>query len=108
MKKITYEILVWIGAEQSSRDIGYFEIVKGKPHGALEYFQDMHKQAIDDRDDGMPYISVRKYNGEDCYEYGDGGRNAGFDGEFNRLPKYVQQAIKPLVEYQKTIDYTID
>ena len=109
MPKINYEIIIWIGASNSSRDIGYFDISNAKPHAeALEYFQDSYRQAIEDNDDGYPYISVKKWlnEGEDCIEYGDGGVAVGWDGEFDDLPKFVRSSIQPLIDLQKTIEYS--
>jgi len=107
--KVNYEIIIWIGASNSSRDIGYFDISNAKPHAeALEYFQDSYRQAIEDGDDGYPYISIKKWinDGDDVVEYGNGGVSVGWDYDFDDLPKFVKTSIAKLVEFQKTIEYS--
>jgi len=103
--KTEYEIVIWIGCEESTRDINYFDVTSKKQNlEALEWFQEMAKESIENNESGMPYFSVYKWIGTDQYEYGD-SLNGGYCGVFSDLPKYVQMAIKPLINFQNTITY---
>ncbi len=105
MRLIQYEIIVWVGCTQSIRSINWFDITDSKPHlEALEWFQEMAKESIEEEEDGLPYFSVYKYVGENRLEYGDGGPLL-YDGGYTDLPKYVQKSIEPLIEFQNTLEY---
>tara|TARA_R100001480_G_scaffold150488_1_gene151196 strand:+ start:292 stop:687 length:396 start_codon:yes stop_codon:yes gene_type:complete len=104
-KSIEYELLVWIGCYSQVRSIGYFDITNSKSmRDALDYFKESHKTSIEENEDGRPYVSVYKWIEDTNYEYGD-SVEGGYWDTFNALPKYIQKLIKPLLEYQSTIEY---
>lgn len=104
-----YEIIIW------AFEVMWFDIKKGstKPNlQALEWFKQEHKLAIEQGRDSMPYMTVKEYieNGKDSFctywtrvfEYGDHS----CDYNLEDLPKYVQNQIAPLIEYDRSIDHS--
>lgn len=98
-----YEIILWAGeSEQSTEGL---ELVKGstKPHlEALNWFKHMHQQAIEDKAEGNPYMTVYKWiDDNDPIDFGD---YSWCDADFTDLPQYVQKQIAPLIEYDRSIN----
>jgi len=103
--KTAYVIVLWIGSNDPSLDVEYFELSDTKK--ALEHFKYMIEQSEEYRnanpeDNGMPYMSIQKWNEETGYfvEYGNG--TFLFDDDYCSLPKYVQKKCSALIEYDRS------
>lgn len=108
MRNVEYELVVWVGCQSIHRGVWHFPITNNAKgvesmKRALKHLKEDHRIAVEHKEDGMPYISVYKWVDSDLHEYGD--QDGAFDDTFDKLPKYVQKLIKPLLEYQSTIEY---
>lgn len=102
--KTAYLIVLWIGSNDPSLDVCYFELTDAKK--ALDQFKYMVEQSTEYRnanpeDSGLPYMSIQKWNEETGYfvEYGNG--TFSFDDDYSRLPKYVQKKCRYLIDYDR-------
>lgn len=109
MKRIYYEILLWVGSSCPDIEVEHFEIDEASE--ALKKYKEnlaiAKKYRIENPDDaGLPYISIRKYIYFDFEEYGDGTYL--FDRDFSELPKYIKKKCADLLAFELSIDRTID
>ena len=102
--KTYYEIVLWCGSSCPNIDVRHFEIDEAEE--ALQCFKEHVALArayhiTNPKDDGLPYLSIKKYRNYDFVEYGN--TNIWFDFAFTDLPKYVQRKCATVIAYDLSL-----